>query len=428
VDQTTPVTGGRFELTPSEGIDVPGGKRFMLSRGNVSFAPFSISRSCATIDRTRNYTSVGVQLARSASITALETGPGVYALNIPKEDFLIYEAVVVNGELETGYKLPSQDVTGTINLGAGTVHLTVILATRVHFEGGCTPLGCIVNETTDGTLTANIDGSIVFPDTDGDGVADRVDNCRFTANPDQSPVATPIIAAPADLTIASCADHQIGAAKAADVCDAGPVSVSNNAPPTFLVGANLVAWTAMDAMARTATDTQTVTVVDTTPPMFTSIPPDLTPNNCGPVDLGVPTATDDCAGSPTFTNNAPAYFQVGTTVVTWTATDVSGNNTTAPQTVTVTDTVPATVSCTPARPLGGSFVVSASDACAGAPVIRLGSYVLAEGEQIKINVTGRSGVRLVNVASGIRHFQVGPGEAVITATDASSNVASAICR
>jgi hypothetical protein len=83
-----------------------------------------------------------------------------------------------------------------------------------------------------------------------------------------------------------------------------------------------------------------------------------------------------------------------------------------------------------AGPPDGMFQVSSSDACAGAPTIRLGSYVLADGERIKINETGQPGVHLINEISPdhIRHFQVGKGEAVITATDASGNVATATCR
>jgi hypothetical protein len=140
------------------------------------------------------------------------------------------------------------------------------------------------------------------------------------------------------------------------------------------------------------------------------------------------TAVDDCAGAATITNNAPPVFLVGTTTVTWTATDVSGNPATAGQTVTVVDTVAPTVTCTATQPTGSSFVVSATDACA-TPIIRLGTFVLAEGETIMINETGRAGIRLIGtVAGGIRHFQVGRGEGVITATDPSGNTASAVCR
>src|SRR2546427_11707865 len=56
VDLTTPVTGGRIEITPAEGVNVPGGKVFALTKVAVSFAGFSIHRSYLTIDRTRTYT------------------------------------------------------------------------------------------------------------------------------------------------------------------------------------------------------------------------------------------------------------------------------------------------------------------------------------------------------------------------------------
>ena len=426
----TTVTQGRLEIAPAEGLDVTGGKFFVLTRANLSFAPFSMSDSCYGFSGSRTYTTVSVQLAKAVSFTALAAGGGVFDVTIPKDDFVIYESSVADGRSETAYKHPKEDVTGTINLTLGTITMHAVIATKVHFEEGCVPyVGCVINEDDDGTLTANLAGTITFPDSDGDGVADRVDNCRFVANPDQSPVPTPTISAPPSLTLASCADHSIGAAKAADVCDAGPVTVTNNAPGRFAVGANVVTWRAQDAKLRVATSPQTVTIVDTTPPMFTFIPPDITVNNCGPVPLGLPTATDDCAGAVTFTNNAPGYFLVGTTPVTWTAHDVSGNTTNATQMVTVHDTVPPTVSCVPAGPPGGTFQVSATDAC-DTPVIRLGSFVLANAERIKINETGQSGVTLINDIGPdhVRHFHVGKGEGVITATDASGNVASAICR
>lgn len=42
--------------------------------------------------------------------------------------------------------------------------------------------------------------------------------------------------------------------------------------------------------------------------------------------------------NPTVTHDAPATLPVGTTIVTWTATDASGNSASATQTVTVSDT------------------------------------------------------------------------------------------
>jgi hypothetical protein len=430
VDHTTPVIGGRFELSPAEGIDVGADKRFVLTRANASFGPFSIHRSCLGFDRTRNYTEVGVQLGQAVSFLATGAGGGLYNLTIPKENVRLFTAAVVNGDLDTGVKQPSEDITGTINLTTGAFSMHVVLATRVHFEAGCVPgLGCVINETDDGTLTADITGTIVFPDADADGVPDRTDNCRFTANPTQALVPTPVVSPPFAITLNSCADRNFGRAVAADVCDAGPVTLTNNAPNPFAVGANLVTWTGEDSQGRLGTATQMVTVVDTTDPIFTFVPPDVSMTNCGPAPLGLPTATDDCAGTVGFTNNAPASFPVGTTIVTWTASDASGNTATASQSVHVVDTVAPDVSCAPAAPPGGTFLVTATDACSP-PIIRLGSFVLANGERIKIDEVGKPGITLIGTVGPdrIRHFHVGKGEGLITATDPSSNVGSAVCR
>ena len=448
VDQTTAVTQGRLELTPALGVDVPEGKRFALTRADVSFAPFSIHRDCLGFGETRHYTEIGVHLGRAVFFTATQAGPGVFDVTIPKDDFQIAETSIVNDNLENGVMHPKEDVTGTIDFGAGTVQMRVVVANKVHFEAGCVPIfGCLIDEDKSGTLTANISGTIAFPDADGDGISDQTDNCRFVPNPDQTPVATPVVTTPPGLTIASCADHQIGTATAADVCDRGAVILTNNAPGTFVLGPNLITWTGQDARTRVGTGTQTVTVVDTTAPLFTSVPPDITLNTCGPATLGLPTAVDDCAGTPVFKNNAPAKFQVGPTVVTWTATDVSQNRSTATQTVTVHDIVRPAVSCVATEDPNedddhghhdrdhheddddGFFRVSATDACAPRPVIRIGAFTLAKGEVIKITRTHRPGVRRVGDVGRrhIKRFLVGPGENVIAATDGSGNVASASC-
>jgi hypothetical protein len=428
VDQFTDVTGGRIEIVPAEGVTAGGNRIFALSRVDVTFAPFSVHRSCLTVSETRDYTAVAVQLTRAATFTGVPTAPGVFNITIPKDSLLLFNAAIVNGSPTKAFQRPAQDVTGTIDLNTGGITLHVVVNQTIHFEAGCSFLGCIVKADKDGTLTADINGTLAFPDADHDGVPDRSDNCRFVANADQSPVPTPAITAPPPITIASCLDHGIGIPNAADVCDAGPVGVANNAPAVFTSGATVVTWTATDAKNRSASANQTVTVDDKTPPTFTFVPLDLSRNDCGPVDLGQATATDDCAGTPAITNDSPGYFYVGTTVVTWKATDLSGNLATATQKVTVVDTVPPTVTCTPANPLGTAFVVTGFDAC-GAPVLTLGSYVIANGEPIKIEEVGQPGVRLQNVVSkdGIRKFFVGKGDGVILATDGSGNTSTVAC-
>ncbi|MBK7557678.1 MAG: HYR domain-containing protein [Chitinophagaceae bacterium] len=64
----------------------------------------------------------------------------------------------------------------------------------------------------------------------------------------------------------------------------------------------------------------------------------------GPVSLGTPVVNDNC-GIASVTNNAPAVYQKGENLVTWTVTDKSGNTRTCVQRVTVTDAERPTITC-----------------------------------------------------------------------------------
>jgi hypothetical protein len=93
----------------------------------------------------------------------------------------------------------------------------------------------------------------------------------------------------------------------------------------------------------------TVTVQDTLAPVVTA-PPDVTvecqsPGGT-PVDLGLPSVLDQCDANPVVTNDAPPVFPLGQTIVTWTATDASGNQAQAQQTVIVEDTIPPVLEVT----------------------------------------------------------------------------------
>jgi len=150
----------------------------------------------------------------------------------------------------------------------------------------------------------------------------------------------PVITAPANVSIEANAVNSIvaiGTATASDLVD-GVVSVSNNAPATFPLGSTTVTYTSTDAHGNTATATQTVTVADTTPPVLT-VPANVSVEAnavSSTVAIGTASATDIFGAS--VTNDAPATFPLGTTTVTYTATDGNGLTTTGTQTVTVVDT------------------------------------------------------------------------------------------
>jgi hypothetical protein len=93
----------------------------------------------------------------------------------------------------------------------------------------------------------------------------------------------------------------IGQATATDVCDASPV-ISSDAPQLFKLGKTTVTWTATDESLNKGTATQTVTIVDTTPPKLTVTlsPTVLWPPNHKLVQITASITVDDvCDPNPT---------------------------------------------------------------------------------------------------------------------------------
>jgi hypothetical protein len=118
----------------------------------------------------------------------------------------------------------------------------------------------------------------------------------------------------------------------------GPIALVVCTPPsgsTFALGTTTVICSATDSHGNTGTASFTVTIVDTTPPHL--IPPGdrsvyaTTPAGIDASDgdaasfLSGASASDIVDPHPTVTNNAPNFFPVGTTIVTFVARDASGN-------------------------------------------------------------------------------------------------------
>lgn len=121
---------------------------------------------------------------------------------------------------------------------------------------------------------------------------------------------------------------------------------------SFPVGVNTVTYTATDAANNTTTCSFTVTVLEAVPPTITC-PDDIVMNNdagiCGAiVNYTAPVGVDDCGGAVTTLTSGLApgsEFPVGTTVVTYTVTDISGNQTACSFSVTVNDTESPVFDC-----------------------------------------------------------------------------------
>lgn len=145
---------------------------------------------------------------------------------------------------------------------------------------------------------------------------------------------------------------------------------------------------------------------DTTAPTFTFVPPDLTTQSCGTLNIGTARATDVCSATAvTITNNAPAKFPPGTTLVTWRATDAAGNTTTATQRVTVI--LGDDPACCPA---GTNIIIGTSnnDTLNGTS----GSdCILGKGAQDTIN--GNGGNDFISGGDGDDIINGGPGNDVV---------------
>ncbi|MGI0046665.1 MAG: HYR domain-containing protein [Nitrosotalea sp.] len=177
-------------------------------------------------------------------------------------------------------------------------------------------------------------------------VQNTAQNTTSSLITDPNEKTDPQITVPSDMTVEATGvltSVSIGQATATDAVKV--VSITNNAPSKFPLGTTMITWTAMNAGGNTAVAVQKITIVDTTPPTLTA-PPNVTVQatsaNHTTVSLGLPSSYD-AVGVESITNDAPPYFPLGQTTVTWKAIDPSGNVATAKQVVTVQDTTPPTI-------------------------------------------------------------------------------------
>jgi len=205
--------------------------------------------------------------------------------------------------------------TGTVNVASGQAAGTFTLAVSTFNITNSNATGAKLNDGSDSNYQVTV--SIPAGDT-----------------------TPPVITTPSPITVegnttGGYLKSSLTAPSVTDNVDPNP-SITNDAPDPLPLGLTTVTWTAKDASNNSSSVTQNVTVVDTTPPIITAVSTFSTIVGAPKSVLPTPTVSDIVDPNPIVTNNAPNNFPLGTTIVTWTATDHSGNFATATTTVTTT--------------------------------------------------------------------------------------------
>ena len=198
---------------------------------------------------------------------------------------------------------------------------------------------------------------------------------------------------------------EIGQARAHDIT--GISSIVHNAPNVFPLGSTLIAWTATDNHGNTTTAYQRITIVDSTSPTIIS-PENIAAEAIDPtmnyIELGELSAVDS-VGIESITNDKPIAFPFGSTIVTWTVTDTSGNISQATQVVTLIDTTPPDI-------FAPSDIIAEATGSS--------NTMAGLGEAIADDIIG-----IASITSHPSTLSVGETIVTWTATDTSGNSATA---
>lgn len=198
---------------------------------------------------------------------------------------------------------------------------------------------------------------------------------------------------------------------ATDNCEVSDFTGTHDPGDAFSSGTTTVEYTATDNHGNTTTCSFTVTVQDNSKPVFSGCPGDITVEantSCGAVvNWTPPTVSDQCTAALTTSHDPGDTFNSGTTKVTYTATDNSGNTSTCEFNVTVEDDgAPQLTGCP------NNITVNADESC-----------------EVKVNwspptATDACSVTLTSDYKPGDNFEVGTTTVTYTATDGAGNTST----
>jgi len=197
--------------------------------------------------------------------------------------------------------------------------------------------------------------------------------------------------------------------------EGGVLNCSQVPASPYPIGNTTVTLSCQDPQGASNSCQAAISVIDNVKPVFTRVPASQTISVCVNPNLGTVAATDNC-GTPMIKSDAPAKFPLGKTVVTWTATDAAGNNTTVSRTITAI--LGDSRSCCPA---GTRIIVgtNGSDQIVGTNgsdcILGLGGDDIIDGRGGNDFISGGSGNDIINAGLGNDMVWGGPGNDTINA-------------
>ncbi len=369
-------TTGSITLTPEFASDVTSYSATVANPvTSVTFVPTLTDSFASVTEYTANGSAVTANTftptdgTNSVSMTVTaEDGVGTTTYSITLEKAEALAITVGSLGIVTNANEVSYPVTGTCNLDGVSVVVsitggsTTVSGSSVDCSSGAWSATVDASSLPDGAITVSATGSTTLESNTATGSTTK-------------DTVGPVVSAPADITVAAvdadgtpATDSEIAAflagASAVDAGD-GVVSVSNDAPAVFPLGATTVTFSAVDSLGNSGSSSAVVTVEDQTPPVITVSDATIAATDengtlatatDAAAFLDSATVEDNVDSNVTVTNDAPDVFPIGDTVVTFTATDSADLTATATATLTVAD-VTAPVVTAP-----DSITVAATDA------------------------------------------------------------------
>ena len=199
-----------------------------------------------------------------------------------------------------------------------------------------------------------------------------------------------------------------------DDCELDTVYSSHDPGDIFQPGSTEVIYSAHDKAGNFSQTTFTVNVLDTITPLIYDMPADMiteaASEACGAtVNWTPPTASDNCSVNLSADYLPGSYFPGGTTSVTYTAIDASGNESTGSFEITVLDNNPPVFSVCPS-----SYEISSVDTAAKNAIITW---------ELPVAEDNCSGISINSNYNPGDVFDFGVAKVVYTATDQSGNTA-----